>query len=165
VFSIIADNCVSWLKLAHSRRSIFPAGAATRTGYTTGAGYLSFIWLIYPITWACCEGSNLIGIAGEMIWYGILDILAGPIFLFLVLHRLRNMDYNALGLYSAKHTGYQGLTGAGPGVPGSTGAGVNHGGTTMGNTVGGAQAAGPGVTTGGAGPIRHEKNGTAATTV
>ena len=61
-------------------------------------------------------GGNVIGIAGEMIFYGILDLIAGPAFLFFVLNRYRTLDYGALGLYSAKNTGYQDLNGAGTGT-------------------------------------------------
>jgi hypothetical protein len=87
---------------------------------------LTALWLIYPIAWACSEGANIIGkldctcpsqhdylhtfigISGEMIWYGILDLLAGPVFLFFFLHRLRGVDYGSLGLMSGKATDYYG---------------------------------------------------------
>ena len=39
-----------------------------------------------------------------MIWYGILDILSGPGFLFFFLWQLRNIDYAAFGLHSGKYT-------------------------------------------------------------
>ena len=39
-----------------------------------------------------------------MIWYGILDILAGPAFLFVFLWELRGVDYAAFGLQSGKYT-------------------------------------------------------------
>nr|VWP02076.1 SH3 domain-containing protein [Ganoderma boninense] len=39
-----------------------------------------------------------------MIWFGILDLLAGPVFLFFFLYKLRGVDYAAFGLQSGKHT-------------------------------------------------------------
>ena len=90
--------------LWHAHRPAFVAGAPLRTGYLAGAGYFSFILLTYPIAWACAEGGNVISVTSEMIWYGILDILAGPIFLFIFLWELRNVDYATFGLHSGKYT-------------------------------------------------------------
>lgn len=39
-----------------------------------------------------------------MIWYGILDIFSGPIFLFFFLWELRGVDYATFGLHSGKYT-------------------------------------------------------------
>lgn len=60
--------------------------------------------ITYPIAWACSEGGNVISPTSEMIWYGILDIFAGPVFLFLFLWNLRSVDYTAFGLQSGKYT-------------------------------------------------------------
>jgi hypothetical protein len=120
---------LSWLLLAHARTSTFHAGPAMRSSYIGSAAFLATVWLIYPVAWACSEGANIIGISGEMIWYGVLDILSGPVFLFFFLHRLRGIDYGTLGLMSGKSTDYyggaygagageKGLGHSGPGVPG-----------------------------------------------
>ena len=79
-----------------------------RAGYTAAAGYLSFLLLMYPICWALSEGGNIITVTAEMIWFGILDILAGPAFLFFFLYKLRGVDYDAFGLQSGKHTDTEG---------------------------------------------------------
>lgn len=42
----------------------------------------------------------------EMIFYGILDLFAGPLFLFLLLASLRDVDYDAFGLQSGKASDY-----------------------------------------------------------
>ena len=68
------------------------------------AGFFSFMLITYPIAWACAEGGNVISVTSEMIWYGILDIFAGPIFLFFFLWNLRGVDYAAFGLHSGKYT-------------------------------------------------------------
>ncbi|KAF8513178.1 heat shock protein 30 [Hysterangium stoloniferum] len=114
--------------------------------YIRGAAYLSFIWMIYPICWALSEGGNVITVTGEHIFYGVLDLLSRPVFVFLMLWSMRNIEYDRFGLTSFKasessapgavETG-RGMTGTGTG----TGTGVTtgqHGATTgqHGNTTG-----------------------------
>ena len=41
-----------------------------------------------------------------MVFYGILDLFAGPIFLFSFLAALETADYNALALQSGKASNY-----------------------------------------------------------
>jgi len=76
--------------------------------YGRGAGYISVIWLLYPICWGLSEGGNVITVDHEMIFYGILDIFAGPLFLFIFLVGLRSVEYDALGLQSGKASDYVG---------------------------------------------------------
>lgn len=70
--------------------------------YSFAAGYTAFIWLIYPICWGLSEGSNTISVTSEMIFYGILDLFAGPIFLFGFLFGIEDLEYDTLGLQSGK---------------------------------------------------------------
>jgi bacteriorhodopsin len=115
----------SWLLLAHARTSTFDAGPAIRSSYVGSAAFLAAVWLIYPVAWACSEGANVIGISGEIIWYGVLDILSGPVFLLFFLYRLCGVDYATLGLMSSKlanfygaGTGQKGHDHSGTAVPG-----------------------------------------------
>jgi len=63
-------------------RGEFPSPTGrTRGGFIGTALILSFLWIIYPIIWALCDGGNVISPTGEMVWYGIMDLLAGPVFL------------------------------------------------------------------------------------
>ena len=59
------------------------------------------------------SNGTLISVTGEMIWYGILDLLLGPLFLFYFLFSLRNVDYSLFGLNSGKYTDGPYGTGAG----------------------------------------------------
>ncbi|KAI0061917.1 family A G protein-coupled receptor-like protein [Artomyces pyxidatus] len=108
---------------------------ANRQGYVTGTAYIAFLWLLYPLVWALCEGGNVIGPTGEMVWYGLLDLLSGPVFLFVCLAGLRNVEYGSLGLQSGKTSDYAGsglAAGAGAGAAASTNSanrGVVHEGT------------------------------------
>lgn len=90
--------------LWHAPHTTFAAGGVLRNGYLLAAGYLSFLLLLYPIAWACSEGGNVISVTSEMIWYGILDVLSGPVFLFFFLWELRGVDYASFGLHSGKYT-------------------------------------------------------------
>lgn len=42
----------------------------------------------------------------EMIFYSILDLFAGPLFLFMLLASLRDVDYDGFGLQSGKASDY-----------------------------------------------------------
>ncbi|KZT03530.1 heat shock protein 30, partial [Laetiporus sulphureus 93-53] len=103
VFGVAALFFIWYVLLWHAPSMTFAAGGIVRRGYYVGAGFFSFILLTYPICWACSEGANVISVTSEMIWYGILDIFGGPIFLFILLFELRNVDYNAFGLQSGKY--------------------------------------------------------------
>jgi bacteriorhodopsin len=81
--------------------------------YSFAAGYTAFIWLIYPICWGLSEGSNAITVTSEMVFYGILDLFAGPIFLFGFLLGIQGLEYDILGLQSGKASDYVGAP-AGP---------------------------------------------------
>ncbi|RPD53281.1 heat shock protein 30 [Lentinus tigrinus ALCF2SS1-7] len=123
VFGVCALFYIWYVLLWHGPRTTFAAGGHVRTGYRLAASYLSFLLLLYPIAWACSEGGNVITVTSEMIWYGILDLLAGPVFLFLFLFELRGVDYAAFGLQSGKYTDTVGPNtgrGAGTGAPVTT---------------------------------------------
>jgi len=101
-FGCAALLYVWYVLLWHAPSSTFAAGGVIRRGYYLAAGYLAFMLITYPICWACAEGANVISVTSEMIWYGILDCLAGPLFLFLFLWEIRSVDYNSFGLHSGK---------------------------------------------------------------
>ena len=58
----------------------------TGKSYTMLAGFLVLAWMAFPIAWGLSEGSNRLSVTGEMIFYGILDLIAVPIYgtLFLI---------------------------------------------------------------------------------
>jgi len=61
--------------------------STVRSSYMMLAGLLTFVWMLYPICWALCEGGNVISSDSEAVFYGILDFLAKPVFSFLLLWR------------------------------------------------------------------------------
>jgi len=105
VFGVLALFYVVYSVLFGGLRSRL---LAHKKFYGAGAGYITVIWLLYPICWAVSEGGNVITVDHEMIFYGILDIFAGPVFLFAYLAALRSVEYDALGLQSGKASDYVG---------------------------------------------------------
>ncbi|EKM53782.1 uncharacterized protein PHACADRAFT_148574 [Phanerochaete carnosa HHB-10118-sp] len=103
-FGTVALFYVWYSLLVNGPRTSSPGGGAFRTGYWLSAGYVSFMLLTYPICWACSEGSNLITPTDEMIWYGILDLITGPVFLSFFLFQLRAVDYESFGFASGKYS-------------------------------------------------------------
>ena len=75
---------------------------ANKPLYSFAAWYTAFIWILYPVCWGLSEGSNTISVTSEMVFYGILDLFAGPIFLFGFLSGVQDLEYDALGLQSGK---------------------------------------------------------------
>lgn len=74
--------------------------------YSRSAVYLVFVWMLYPVCWALSEGANVLTVNREMIFYSILDLFAGPLFLFMLLASLRDVDYDGFGLQSGKASDY-----------------------------------------------------------
>jgi len=112
-----------WCRLhGHARRFPFRGGGNFRTGYKTGAGYLTLIWLFYPICWGLSEGSNTITPTSEMVFYGILDLLSGPVFLLLFMWHLSSFEYSSLGSTALGAPGRGEVDGGGAAIAGEKGA-------------------------------------------
>lgn len=58
----------------------------------------AFLWIIYPVSWGVSEGGNVIAPDSEAIFYGILDLLAKPVFGALLIWGHRGIDPARLGL-------------------------------------------------------------------
>ncbi|PWN27657.1 family A G protein-coupled receptor-like protein, partial [Jaminaea rosea] len=80
--------------------------ASLGSTYIRGTAMLTFLWFLYPIAWGLADGGNQISPDGEMIFYGILDLLAKPVFAVIHLWGLRKLDYDVLGLQSGKRSAY-----------------------------------------------------------
>lgn len=57
-----------------------------------------FLWVLYPIAWALCEGGNVISPDSEAIFYGVLDFLAKPIFSVMLIIGHWKIDPARMGL-------------------------------------------------------------------
>lgn len=116
--------------LFHGRRTTFNAGVGVRSGFTRGAGLVTFVTMLYPVAWGLSEGGNVISPTREMIFYGILDLVLGPVFLYYFVWGLRKTDYGLFGLHSGKYTD-------GPHGTGSGSAGFGRGNGVGGNAISG----------------------------
>jgi hypothetical protein len=54
-----------------------------KRAYITSAIFLSVVWTFYPIAWGLADGANIITPTAEMIFYGVLDFVAKPVFTIL----------------------------------------------------------------------------------
>lgn len=45
---------------------------------------MMILWFCYGIAWGLSEGGNVISPDGEALFYGILDLLGGPLYGFFV---------------------------------------------------------------------------------
>jgi hypothetical protein len=117
----------------------------------------AFLWILYPVAWGLCEGGNVISPDSEAAFYGVLDVLAKPVFGALLLFGHRNIAPARLGLrirdYDedvAHHSSTKGHgigeknghhgngvgNGTGNGVTGNTGVTGTHGNGVTGNGAG-----------------------------
>ncbi|KAH9892170.1 bacteriorhodopsin [Xylariomycetidae sp. FL2044] len=101
--------------------------------YLMCTSYLLFLWMLYPIAWGLSEGGNVIHPDSEAIFYGILDILAKPVFAGLLLWSHRNISPHDLGLHirnpdpsREKYAGGAAGDGVHPEGPGSNAVGAGH---------------------------------------
>ena len=119
----------------------------SRTFLTTGVWTLS-LWFLYPIAWGLCEGGNVISSDSEAIFYGILDVLAKPVFGAILLFGHRNIAPARLGLHIRDYDALPSrATGTGAGIGGvhEKHHGVGHNGV---GTTGTTAATGTTATTG-----------------
>lgn len=72
-------------------------GTDVRKVYITSAPIVAFLLLLYPISWGLSEGGNVIHPDSEMVFYGVLDLLIQPAFLFAFLYQLRDIDIARFG--------------------------------------------------------------------
>ena len=93
-FLFVAWN-VTWVARKHAQ-ALGPD--VSRTFVICGVWTIS-LWFLYPIAWGLCEGGNVISPDSEAIFYGILDLLAKPVFGALLLWGHRNIDPATLGLH------------------------------------------------------------------
>ncbi|KAK7757906.1 hypothetical protein SLS62_000284 [Diatrype stigma] len=100
-WGFFAFGTVAWLVLAYNT-FFYGRTGATRVGvardHTLLAGWVNFLWLIYPIAFGISDGGNTIGVTPGAIFFGVLDVLLAPVVAFGFLVFARNWDYGRLNL-------------------------------------------------------------------
>ncbi|KAF4948881.1 hypothetical protein FSARC_13609 [Fusarium sarcochroum] len=71
--------------------------------YLMLAGWLNFLWFLYPIAFGVSDGGNEIGVTGSFIFFGILDLLMIPGLAFAFLFLSKRWDYGALNLHFTQY--------------------------------------------------------------
>ncbi|KZV69524.1 family A G protein-coupled receptor-like protein [Peniophora sp. CONT] len=102
LFSCMSFFFIWGVLIGTGRQSAYFISPEAGKAYTRGALFLIFVWMLYPIAWGLSEGRNVLHPSGEMIFYGILDILAKPVFCAWHLYSLRNVPYEVFALNSGK---------------------------------------------------------------
>lgn len=101
-FGDVALVYIWFVLFGPARSSAGAISAAHQKSFTSSAALLSFLWLLYPIAWGLADGGNVISPDSEMVFYGILDFIAKPVFCFFHLWQLSKLDLTMLQLHSGK---------------------------------------------------------------
>lgn len=98
VFGCVALVYILYVLVWEARRNAGVVGADVGRVFLMCGSLTSFLWFLYPIAWGISEGGNVISPNGEAFFYGVLDVLAKPVFGALLIFGHRNIDPARLGL-------------------------------------------------------------------
>ncbi|KAK4703985.1 hypothetical protein P7C70_g2229, partial [Phenoliferia sp. Uapishka_3] len=97
-----AEFYIWWVLFGPARSSATRLGTEFKKAYLGSAILLSFLWLLYPVCWGLADGGNVITPTSEMVFYGILDVIAKPVFCFYHCLMMLKCDYALLRFRSGK---------------------------------------------------------------
>ncbi|KAN0064830.1 hypothetical protein ACQY0O_001887 [Thecaphora frezii] len=106
-FGCVAMLYVFWVIFVPGLKSASHLGPEFKKAYLYSAVMLSTLWFLYPIAWGVADGGNVISPTKEMVFYGVLDVLAKPVFTLFHLFSLRKCNYSSLHLRSGKFSDYE----------------------------------------------------------
>lgn len=149
VFGCVALLYIVYVLVWEARKHANGVSSDAGKAFLYCGSLTAFLWILYPVAWGVSEGGNIIAPDSEAVFYGILDLLAKPLFGALLIWGHRNISPAQLGLtihdyggedpvihekntgISHGHTGHPGDNPANVGVMNGT-----HGTTTAnGNTT------------------------------
>ncbi|KAI5209346.1 family A G protein-coupled receptor-like protein [Aureobasidium subglaciale] len=99
VFGCVALFYIIYVLVWEGRRHANALGSDVGRCFTYCGSLTTLLWILYPVAWGVCEGGNLISPDSEAVFYGILDLLAKPVFGALLIWGHRGIDPARLGLY------------------------------------------------------------------
>ena len=76
VFGVFSYLVLAYILLAWGRAR--SRSMLLSKSYTMLSGLLAAVWMVYLIAWPLSEGSNRLSVTGEMVFYGILDLISVP---------------------------------------------------------------------------------------
>ncbi|KAI4157855.1 MAG: hypothetical protein L6R39_000584 [Caloplaca ligustica] len=134
-FGYFAFGCVAFLWVAYTvtvtaRKYASALGNDILRTYTICGVWTIFLWFLYPIAWGLSEGGNVIAPDSEAVFYGVLDIMAKPVFGALLLWGHRNIEPSRVGLHIRDYTEQPSHLGDHAGVHGEKSDGLAHNGNT-----------------------------------
>ncbi|BGP58413.1 plasma membrane heat shock protein [Rhodotorula sphaerocarpa] len=108
-WAFYAFGCASlfyilWNVIFPGRKSAYRLGDDVGRTYTGHTLALGFLFTLYPLCWALCEGGNVLTVTSEFIWYGVLDLLVKVFWLFSFLFSIEDVPYDIYGFRSSKVT-------------------------------------------------------------
>ncbi|GAA5924262.1 opsin family protein [Sporobolomyces koalae] len=103
-FGCAALVVIWYMLLGPGRASAARLGSDFSKAYMTSTIILSVLWLLYPIAWGVADGGNVITPTSEMVFYGVLDLFAKPVYCFIHVFAVSRLDYNRLGFTSGKYS-------------------------------------------------------------
>jgi len=155
VFGCVALFYILYQLVWEARRHAIHLGKDVSNTFFICGTLTAFLWTLYPIAWGICEGGNVISPDSEAVFYGILDLLAKPVFGALLIWGHRNIDPARMGLSIKDYDDDPAVVGSTVGHHEKrTGNGVGNGvdtGVTTGHSTGATN--GHGVTDGGVAPV------------
>ena len=98
-FGCLAFFAVAWNVTWTARKHSIALGEDVGRVFLLTGVWTIFLWFLYPIAWGLCEGGNVISPDSEAAFYGVLDVLAKPVFGALLLFGHRNIAPARLGLH------------------------------------------------------------------
>lgn len=100
-FGCFALFWIAWTLVWTGRKHAAHIGSDVGRTYLIVGGWTTFLWFLYPIAWGLSEGGNVIAPDSEAVFYGVLDIMAKPVFGALLLWGHRNIEPGRLGSRSS----------------------------------------------------------------
>lgn len=97
-FGMFAFFFVIYELVFDGRRHATALGGSVQRTFLHCGVLTIFLWFLYPIAWGLAEGGNIIHPDSEAIFYGILDVLAKPVFGALLIFGHNTIDPLQLGL-------------------------------------------------------------------
>ncbi|KAK7420237.1 hypothetical protein QQX98_002892 [Neonectria punicea] len=107
-WGFFAFGTFSWIILAMSTLNE-SREEASRLGisrdYMVLASWANLLWLLYLIAFGLSDGGNYIGVTGSFIFFGILDLLFGPVLSLVFVLMSRRWDWGRLSLDFSEYRG------------------------------------------------------------
>ena len=110
-FGNLAFFVVAYTLVFTARENAGRIGSDVHRLYIGISLWTVFLWTLYPVAWGLSEGGNVTSSDGEAVFYGVLDLLAKPVFGLWILLGHRGIGLDRLGLTEGRFALGNGKTG------------------------------------------------------